>query len=104
MLYAVGQRTREMGIRYAVGASSREIVGMVLRSGLGVAALGTLGGLAGSAAVSRVIGALLWNVTPRDPLTYTGAAALLALTALLASLIPALKAARTDPLGALRSE
>jgi predicted permease len=104
MLYAVGQRTREMGIRYAVGASAREIVAMVLRSGLGVALLGAVGGLLASAAASKVIGAMLWNVAPRDPLTYLLSAAVLGGTTLLACLVPALKAARADPLRALRSE
>jgi ABC-type antimicrobial peptide transport system permease subunit len=104
MLYAVGQRTREMGIRYAIGASAREIVVMVLRSGLRVALVGTVTGLLGSALASTVMGALLWNVHPTDPITYTAAAVLLALVVLLASLVPALEAARADPLSALRSE
>ncbi len=104
MLYAVGQRTREMGIRYAIGASGREIVTMVLRSGLGVALLGTAGGLAASAAASKLVAGLLWNVAPRDPLTYLLSAALLAGTAVIACLVPALQAARADPVTALRSE
>jgi ABC-type antimicrobial peptide transport system permease subunit len=104
MLYTVGQRTREMGIRCAIGASAREIIAMVLRSGLAVAVLGMAGGLAGSAAASRVIGGMLWNVAPRDPMTYLASAALLAGAGLLACLVPALKAARADPVRALRSE
>ncbi len=104
MLYAVGQRSREMGVRLALGASAREIVGMILRSGLLIAIAGIGIGLGVAAAVSRIMTSMLWNVPPTDPLTYAAAGIILGATALLACLGPALRAARTDPLRTMRAD
>jgi len=102
--YSVGQRTPEFGLRMAVGATKRDLVKLVLRGGLRSAVIGTCLGLAGAFALSRVIASLLYEVRPDDPLTFVTAAALLVAIALLACYVPARRAARVDPLVALRSE
>jgi putative ABC transport system permease protein len=102
--YSVGQRTPEFGLRMAVGATKRDLVKLVLRGGLRSAVIGTCLGLAGAFALSRVIASLLYEVRPDDPLTFVTAAALLVAIALLACYVPARRAARVDPLVALRTE
>ena len=102
--YSVGQRTPEFGLRMAVGATKRDLVMLVLRGGLRSAVIGTCLGLAGAFALSRVIASLLYEVRPDDPLTFVTAAALLVAIALLACYVPARRAARVDPLVALRTE
>ncbi|HET7787814.1 MAG TPA: ADOP family duplicated permease, partial [Myxococcales bacterium] len=102
--YAVAQRTREIGVRMAVGASAGKVVRMVLVSalrtvGIGLA-IGTLAALAGA----RLIASQLYGISARDPLTFAAIAAVLAAVALVASGIPALRAARIEPMAALRSE
>jgi putative ABC transport system permease protein len=104
MLYTVGQRRREMGIRLAMGARGGQIVRMVLRSALLIAILGVTIGIATAIAASRVIESALWNVAPTDPLSYGAAAMLLGGTALLACFIPAVKASRADPMTTLRTD
>jgi putative ABC transport system permease protein len=104
MLYTVGQRTREMGIRLALGARGGEIVGMILRSGLLISFFGIAIGTASALAASSFIASILWNVPTTDPLTYAIAAAILGSSAILACLVPALKAARADPMGTLRAD
>jgi predicted permease len=102
--YVATQRTREVGIRIALGAAHRDVTGLFLRQGLVLAATGILAGVAASAGLTRVMSALLFGVSPLDPLTYTAVAVGLASTALLASYVPAARAARVDPAVALRWE
>ena len=102
--YAVSLRTREIGIRVALGAGRRAIGRMVLRQGAVVAGIGLLAGLAGAVALTRLLGGLLYEVSPTDPLTLGLTTALLFGTALAASWVPARRAARTDPASVLRGE
>jgi putative ABC transport system permease protein len=102
--YAVSQRTRELGIRVALGARPDAIVGMVVRRGATLAGIGLVAGTALFLATGRLVGSALYGVGPRDPLTIAAAASLLAGVALLASGVPARRAARTDALTALRQE
>ena len=104
MAYTVGQRGNEIGLRMALGADTGDVLRLVLRQGLALAAAGLAIGLAGAFAASRLLTSMLFEVKPNDPLTYAGVAALLGLVALAASYIPARRAARTDPLIALRQE
>jgi predicted permease len=102
--YAVSQRTREIGIRMALGATSRKVLAMVLSDGLIVAVAGIVAGTASAWALAKVLTGLLYGITPTDPVSFVLASiGLLGLT-LLASYIPARRAARTDPVRALRSE
>jgi ABC-type antimicrobial peptide transport system permease subunit len=102
--YLVSQGTREVGIRMALGATPREILRLVVRQGLTVAVVGVAAGLVGAWAVTRFMESLLFGISSRDPLTFTVIAALLGLTALLASYVPARRAARIDPMVSLRAE
>jgi len=100
--YAVSRRTREIGIRLALGATPRAVLAMILSDGAMVAVAGIAAGTVAAIAMSRLLAGLLYGITPTDPLSFALAGAgLLALT-LLASAIPALRAARIDPVGALR--
>jgi putative ABC transport system permease protein len=101
---SVARRTREIGIRMAIGASQRDIRAMVLRQGMVPMGIGLVIGLAGSLAVNRVLRSALVQVSPEDPAALAGAAALLVLAATLGCLIPARRAARTDPMSAIRHE
>jgi putative ABC transport system permease protein len=102
--YAVSQRTHEIGIRMALGAHQSDVVRTVLRQALGFTALGLAVGLAGACAATRVVRSLLYDVGPIDPLTFLCVALLLTSVALLASYLPARRAARIDPMVALRCE
>jgi putative ABC transport system permease protein len=102
--YAVSQRTHELGLRSALGASSWSLVRLVLRSSLILTGSGLVIGFLGSLALATLLASLLFQVNARDPLSLVTAAVLLAVVALLAGLIPALRAARVDPLVALRHE
>lgn len=104
MAYVVGQRTNEIGIRMALGASARDVLRLVLKQGLTLALLGLVLGLAGAAAATRILSSLLFGVKASDPTTYFGVAALLGIVALAATYIPAMRAAKIDPLVALRQE
>lgn len=101
---SVSQRTQELGIRMAVGASSRDILRLVLRQGMVPLGIGLAIGLTGSVAVNRVLKAVLVGVSPWDPVTLTSAAAVLIAAAALGCLIPAVRAVRVDPVIALRHE
>ena len=102
--YSVAQRTHEIGIRVAVGAEPRHIVGLVLGESGRLVAIGTLLGLAGAAVLTRFIASMLFGVTARDPITFVAVAALLAGVALVASYVPARRAIKVDPVEALRCE
>jgi len=102
--YVVSQRTRELGVRLALGASPSDVQGMVLRRGLVLAGLGVGIGLAAAVGLTRVMEALLYGIDPVDPLTFGSVALALTSVALLASWIPARRAARVDPVEAIRYE
>jgi putative ABC transport system permease protein len=102
--YGVAQRTREIGVRVALGARGADVVGLVLRQGLGLAGLGVGIGLAVAAALGRVLESLLFGLSWLDPVALIGAAALLLAVAFGACLLPARRAARLDPLEALRCD
>jgi len=104
MAYTVSQRTREFGIRIALGASARGLLGLVLRQGLRLTGLGALLGLAGALALSRLLASLLYGISPWDPLTFVVATAGLMGAGALASYLPARRAAKVDPNVALRCE
>jgi predicted permease len=104
MAYAVGQRSNEIGLRMALGASQGDVLGLVLRQGLVYVALGLALGLAGAFAATRLLRSLLFEVKPTDPATYAAVAGLLAVVALAASYLPARRATRVDPVTALRQE
>jgi predicted permease len=102
--FGVGQRTREIAVRMAIGARAADVVAMVLRNALLVVAAGLLAGLALAYAFGHLLAALLLDVPARDPLTYLGVTATVLVAALAAALAPALRAARRSPLDALRQE
>ena len=102
--HAVGQRTREIGIRAALGARPADILRMVLSWGMRLVAVGAVGGVLLSAAMRRVLSGFLYGVAPGDPVTVAAAVVALGLAALAASLLPAWRAARLEPLRALRDE
>ncbi|HLY18446.1 MAG TPA: ABC transporter permease [Bryobacteraceae bacterium] len=104
LAFSVSQRTREFGIRMALGARAEDVLGMVAASGLKIAASGIVIGLAGAAALTRLLGTLLFGVRPADPLTFVAVSLVLATVALLASAAPALRASRIAPTDALRNE
>jgi putative ABC transport system permease protein len=104
MSYAVSRRTREIGVRVALGASSREVLRMILGQGTTTILIGVAFGLAFSLALTRVGASMLFGVTATDPLTFSGVILLLVSAALLACYIPARRATRVDPMIALRYE
>jgi putative ABC transport system permease protein len=104
MAYLVSQRSNEIGLRMALGASPRDISGLVLREGMLLAGAGLVLGLAGAIAATRLLTSILFEVKPGDPTTYAAVAVLLAIVALAASYIPAHRASKVDPLVALRQE
>jgi predicted permease len=104
LLYLVGQRQREMGIRMALGAGTGNVVGMIVRSGLVLTVSGLLLGLGGALALSRTLESLLFGITPADPLTFIVVPLLLGAVALVACYVPARTAAQADPIETLRAE
>jgi hypothetical protein len=104
MAFSVARRTREIGIRIALGARSARVMRAVLREGLALALIGTALGLGGAWALSRVMESLLYGVTTRDPLTFVLAPVALLAFALLAALLPAWRATRVSPVDAIRTE
>jgi predicted permease len=104
MSYSTAQRTHEVGIRMALGARGRDVLWMVLRQGITLAAIGVGAGLGAALALARLMGSLLYGVSASDPTTFAAVAALLAAVAFLACLVPALRATRVDPMRALRHD
>ncbi len=102
--YVVARRTHEIGIRMAIGASRADVVGMIVRQGLSLAAAGIVIGLLAALALAQVLRGLLYDVGPHDPLTFVAVSATMLLAALLASLVPALRAVRVSAVAALRTE
>jgi len=104
MSYSVGQRTREFGVRMALGASTGDVLRLVVRRGLVLAVIGLVLGVGAALALNRVMVSLLFEVAPTDPATFAGLSLLLVAIAAIACLVPALRAARVDPVTALRCE
>jgi len=104
LAFAVSARTREFGVRMALGATGRNVLGLVVRQGLAQAAVGLTFGVGGALAAGRLIEKMLYGVHATDVTTFAGVTALLLVTMLAASLAPALRATRTDPLRSLREE
>jgi predicted lysophospholipase L1 biosynthesis ABC-type transport system permease subunit len=104
MSYLVAQRTREIGIRVALGAERHAVMGLILRRSAALTGIGLGAGLASAFAVARFLGVMLFGVAPFDPATFIAVALLFGLVALAASSVPALRATRIDPLVALRAE
>jgi putative ABC transport system permease protein len=102
--YSVIQRKREMGIRIAIGATSSDMIRLIVGQALGLAAIGVAIGLAGAFALTRVIRSLLFDIDPLDGLTFAGSATVLLLIAVLSSYLPARRALRVDPTVAMRTE
>jgi macrolide transport system ATP-binding/permease protein len=102
MSYTVSQRTRELGLRMALGASTSNLLGLVLSHGLALTACGVVLGAAAALSLTRLMGSLLYNVSPRDPLAFGSAFVVMAIAALLACFLPAWRAAWIDPVRALR--
>jgi ABC-type antimicrobial peptide transport system permease subunit len=104
MSYGVAQRTNEFGIRMTLGAQRGDMMGLVLKQGLGVAAIGAAVGIAAAVGATRLLSSLLFGVKPGDPITLLAVSAILLVCALVACYLPARRAMRVDPIVALRYE
>ena len=104
MAYTVSQRTNEIGIRLALGAERRQVRGMVLREAVWLAALGVVIGLGVALGLSQLVKSMLYGLKPADPASFAAAGCLLLAVALTAAWIPAMRAARVEPMEALRHE
>jgi ABC-type antimicrobial peptide transport system permease subunit len=104
MAFSVGRRTREVGIRMALGAKPRDVIAMVVRQGAGQLGAGMLAGLTLALGIAQLMKVVLFDVQPRDPAIFGGVVTVLTIAGLLATLIPARRATRIDPLLALRAD
>jgi ABC-type antimicrobial peptide transport system permease subunit len=104
MAYVVSRRQQEIGIRIALGAQRGDILGLILKRGFLLASMGTAIGFMGAVAVARIMGSMLYETKPLDPLTFAIVPLLLTIVTLLACYVPARRAARIDPMDALRYE
>ena len=104
VMYGVTQRTREIGVRVALGAQADQVLGLILREGMRLAVIGLAIGVAGAVALTRVLRTQLYEVSPTDPTTFAGIVIILATVAAIASWLPARRASRVDPMVALRNE
>src|SRR5262249_37193330 len=104
LAYTVRRRLREIGIRMTLGAQISDVLHLVVLEGMTPALLGMIIGWVGAFALSRVLSTLIYGVQPTDPLTFAAVSALLAIVALLATLIPAYRATKVEPIQALREE
>jgi putative ABC transport system permease protein len=104
MAYAVGQRSKEVGLRIALGATTGSVLWLVIRQGLALAGVGLALGLAVASAGTRLLTSMLFQVQPNDPFVYLAVAVLLGTVALVASYVPARRASKIDPLAAIRQE
>jgi putative ABC transport system permease protein len=102
--YSVSQRTQEIGVRVALGAERRDVLRLIVGQGLKLAAVGIVLGVIGAALVTPAVRSVLYNVTPTDPLSFTGVAVFLVLVSFTASYIPARRATAVDPLVAIRND
>jgi len=102
--YSVAQRTRELGIRIALGAQRSDVLRLILRQGMAVVAAGVIFGVAASLGLTRLIASLLYGISANDPITFFLLSAALVLVAFIACWLPARRAARVDPVIALRAE
>jgi putative ABC transport system permease protein len=104
MAYSVAQRTREFGVRLAMGARQRDILGLILRESARLTLFGTAAGLILAAVSTRIVASQIYSVSPLDPLTFCGVGLVLMAVAFAASYVPAHRAAKVDPIVALRYE
>ena len=104
LAYAVSHRTREMGVRLALGAQPSDVVRLVVRQGLAPVVTGAAIGTAGALVLTRFMAAQLYDIAPSDPLTFAGALLVIAAVAVVACWLPARRATRVDPVTALRAE
>ena len=104
MAYLVSQRTQEVGIRMALGAQRSDVLALVFRNAALLALVGVAAGLVGAVALTRLMGKLLFDVSPTDPTILAGVGTLLVIVAMAACIIPARRAASIDPMRALRTE
>ena len=104
LAYLVGQRTRELAVRRAVGAQAADVIRLIVGQGLRLVAIGLVLGLAGALAVARLLEGLLYEISPWDVGTYLGTIAVLGVAALLATLLPAIRAATIAPVIVLQQE
>jgi putative ABC transport system permease protein len=102
--FLVGRRTREIGIRLALGATRLDVLGLIVRHGMTLAAVGIAAGLVAAWALTRLLAKLLYGISPHDPATFAGLAAVIGVVALIASTLPALRATRISPVETLRQE
>jgi ABC-type antimicrobial peptide transport system permease subunit len=104
MSYGVSQRTREIGIRMALGARGADVLGMVLGGAIRVLAIGIAAGVLAAALLTRALESMLYGVSALDPITFAAVPALIALVGIIAGAVPAARAARVDPLESMRAE